>query len=216
MADLNTDVRYIRGIGEQRAKALGKLQIATLRDLISYFPRSYEDRSARKDIRDLADGETVCVEAMVAAPPTLSRVRKGLELVKLRVVDATGTLDITFFNQAYQRDNLRAGNRYTYRWEGRGEKPPQTDGQPPCGAGGRPHPHRPHRPHLSPHRRHHPVLLVKSIQQGLEACRDLLADPLPDGVRRDHNLCHIHYAYDHVHFSREPGNPRHRPAAPGV
>lgn len=38
MADLNTDVRYIKGIGEQRAKALGKLGIATLRDLISYFP----------------------------------------------------------------------------------------------------------------------------------------------------------------------------------
>ena len=31
MADLNTDVRYIKGIGEQRAKALGKLGIATLR-----------------------------------------------------------------------------------------------------------------------------------------------------------------------------------------
>ena len=29
MADLNTDVRYIKGIGEQRAKALGKLGIAT-------------------------------------------------------------------------------------------------------------------------------------------------------------------------------------------
>lgn len=40
MADLNTDVRYIKGIGEQRAKALGKLGIATLRDLISYFPRA--------------------------------------------------------------------------------------------------------------------------------------------------------------------------------
>ena len=46
MADLNTDVRYIKGIGEQRAKALGKLGIATLRDLISYFPRAYDDRSA--------------------------------------------------------------------------------------------------------------------------------------------------------------------------
>ena len=35
MADLNTDVRYIKGIGETRAKALGKLGISTLRDLIS-------------------------------------------------------------------------------------------------------------------------------------------------------------------------------------
>ena len=124
MADLTTDVRYIKGIGEQRAKALGKLHIATLRDLISYFPRAYEDRSVRKAIRDLTDGETVCVEAMVAAPPTLSRVRKGLELVKLRVVDSTGTLDITFFNQAYQRDNLHTGETYTFygKIEGTGRR----------------------------------------------------------------------------------------------
>ena len=53
MADLNTDVRYIKGIGEQRAKALGKLGIATLRDLISYFPRAYDDRSALRRIADL-------------------------------------------------------------------------------------------------------------------------------------------------------------------
>ena len=77
MADLTTDVRYIKGIGEQRAKALGKLHIATLRNLISYFPRAYEDRSVRKAIRDLTDGETVCVEAMVAAPPPSAGCARG-------------------------------------------------------------------------------------------------------------------------------------------
>ena len=39
MADLNTDVRYIKGIGEAKAKALGKLGIFTLGDLIGWFPR---------------------------------------------------------------------------------------------------------------------------------------------------------------------------------
>jgi len=99
MADLNTDVRYIKGIGEQRAKALGKLGIATLRDLISYFPRAYDDRSALRRIADLVPGETAGVAAMVASPPTISHIRKGLDLVKLRAVDDTGTLDVTFFNQ---------------------------------------------------------------------------------------------------------------------
>ena len=46
MSDLSTDVRYIKGIGEARAKALSKLEIRTLYDLISYFPRTWEDRSA--------------------------------------------------------------------------------------------------------------------------------------------------------------------------
>ena len=38
MADLNTDVRYIKGIGEAKAKTLGKLGIFTLGDLIGWVP----------------------------------------------------------------------------------------------------------------------------------------------------------------------------------
>ena len=200
MADLTTNVRYIKGIGEQRAKALGKLHIATLRDLISYFPRAYEDRSVRKAIQDLADGEAVCVEAMVAAAPTLSRVRKGLELVKLRAVDSTGSLEITFFNQAYQRDNLRAGETYTFYGKAevknrrRQMVNPIVEREGVHVLTGRIAPIYPLTAGITQ------ALLVKSIRQGLEACRDLLADPLPDDVRREHSLCHIHYAYDHVHF----------------
>ena len=61
MADLNTDVRMIHGIGEQRAKALGKLGIVTLRDLIGWFPRRYEDRREIRRIADLVPGEPACV-----------------------------------------------------------------------------------------------------------------------------------------------------------
>ena len=67
MADLQTDVRYIKGIGEQRARALGRLGIRTLGDLIAYFPRGYEDRRETRTIAQLQDGETACVEAMAAA-----------------------------------------------------------------------------------------------------------------------------------------------------
>ena len=70
MAELSTNVRYIKGIGETRAKALEKLGITTLRDLIGYFPRTYEDRTLTRPIRDLTEGENVCVRAMIAADPT--------------------------------------------------------------------------------------------------------------------------------------------------
>lgn len=43
MAELNTDVRFVRGVGEARAKSLAKLGITDLKSLISYFPRAYED-----------------------------------------------------------------------------------------------------------------------------------------------------------------------------
>ena len=46
MADLSTDIRYIKGIGEKKALALNKLGVFSLHDLISYYPRRYEAASS--------------------------------------------------------------------------------------------------------------------------------------------------------------------------
>ena len=111
MADLNTNVRYIKGIGEAKAKSLGKLGIATLGDLINWFPRRYEDRREIKPISQLIPGEPACVSAMIASEPKLSHIRKGMDLVKVRAVDDTGALDVTFFNQSWlKRTGLRREN----------------------------------------------------------------------------------------------------------
>ena len=114
MADLNTDVRYIKGIGEAKAKSLGKLGIATLGDLINWFPRRYEDRREIKPISQLIPGEPACVSAMIASEPKLSHIRKGMDLVKVRAVDDTGALDVTFFNQSWLKNQLRVGETYTF------------------------------------------------------------------------------------------------------
>ncbi len=81
MASLTTDIRYVKGIGEQRAKSLEKLGVHTLRDLLNYFPRAYEDRRGFLKICDLVPGDPACVRAMVAEQPALNRIRQGLELV---------------------------------------------------------------------------------------------------------------------------------------
>ena len=200
MPDLYTDVRYIKGIGEQRAKALKKLNILTLRDLISYFPRAYDDRRSFRRIGDLVPGETVCVEAMVASTPTLSRIRKGMELVKLRAVDESGALDIVYFNQAYMKDNLHAGETYTFFGKVEGEGRRKTMANPVAEREGS----RVLTGRIMPVYRLtagvSQSLLARSVEQGLIACRDLLPDVLPDEVRRAHGLCHIGYAYDSIHF----------------
>lgn len=96
MADLNTDIRFIKGVGETRARALEKLHIRTLGDLISYYPRRWEDRTKLFPIRDLPEGEYACCRAMLAQEPTAHRISGGQTVVKVRAVDEGGVLDITF------------------------------------------------------------------------------------------------------------------------
>ena len=204
MADLHTDIRYIKGIGETRAKALQKLGIATLEDLLSYFPRRWEDRTLTRPIRELALGEYACVRAMLAGDPTASRIAGGRTLVKVRAVDDSGTLDVAFFNQDYRKTSLHKGETYIFygRVEGDLLRRRMTN------------------PLLEPEGRQlltgrimpvYPLtagvtqtMLAKAMRQGLDACEGLLPDVLPDDVRQAHHLCYTGYAYENIHFPTSP------------
>lgn len=200
MADLQTDIRYIRGIGEQRAKALSRLGISTLRDLISYFPRRYEDRTETCKIAELRPGETACVAAMIAAPPQISHVRRGLDLVKLRAVDETGVLDVTFFNQTWLRNSLQQGGVYVFCGRAEGNLLRRRMTNPVVEAEGRHEftgrivPVYPLTAGVSQ------LILSRSVRQGLDACETILPDILPDEIRQGHTLCRIGYAYENIHF----------------
>ena len=200
MADLTTDVRTIKGIGEQRAKALNKLGIATLRDLISWFPRKYDDRTQAKKIADLVPGESACVAAMIASPPSVAHIRKGMDLVKVRAVDDSGVLDVTFFNQTWLKNQLTQGETYIFYGKAEGNLLRKTMASPIVereGRGeftGRIVPIYPLTAGVSQ------LILSRSIRQGLDACVDILPDVLPDEVRQAHHLCRVNYAYENIHF----------------
>ena len=204
MADLHTDVRMIRGIGEQRAKALSKLGIATLQDLISWFPRKYDDRRSMKKIAELVPGESACVAAMIASPPTVAHIRKGMDLVKVKAVDETGVLDVTFFNQTWLKNNLRQGETYIFYGKAEGNLLRRKMASPIVeqeGRGeftGRIVPIYPLTAGVSQ------LILSRSIRQGLDECAHILPDALPDKVRLEHQLCRIGYAYENIHFPQSP------------
>ena len=74
----DSDIKTLKGIGDKKAHAFNKLGIFTVYDLISFYPRRYEDRSFTKNICDLNDGDTCCIKAVLADDPKLSRIRRGV------------------------------------------------------------------------------------------------------------------------------------------
>ena len=204
MADLGTNVRYIKGIGEARAAALEKLGITTLGDLIAYFPRGYEDRTQVRPIRELTAGESVCVRGMVAADLTAYRISGGRTIAKTRAVDDSGSLDLVFFNMEHRRDALHQGDvcvffgkvednlrrkqmiNPLFEPEGRQQVTGRIMPIYPLTAGVT------------------QGLMARAARQGLDACRELLPDVLPDEVRQAHKLCYVNYAYENIHFPASP------------
>jgi len=201
MPELDTDVRFIKGIGEQRAKALEKLGIRTLLDLVSYFPRSYEDRRSVYPIAQAPLEENCCICAMVAAPPKLSRVRRGLELVRLRVVDESGAADLTFFNQPYVRDLLKPGETYQFYGKLSGNLTRRTMTNPlfekeanKGGVTGR---------IVAKYRLTAGLsqkLVSAAVRQGLDACAQRMPVYLPEDVRAENALASAPFSYENIHF----------------
>ena len=206
MAAADTEVRYLKGVGEARARALAKLGIQTFGDLVNYFPRAYEDRTRFSPIMASPLEEPVCIRAMVANPPTLSRIRRGMELVKLRAVDESGSVDITFFNQSWLRNQLHQGETYIFFGKLSGtfthRSMTNPDFEPEIREGqktGRILPRYPLCQGVSNKQ------LIGYVRTALDAVGDALPDALPAWVRERFQLAQARYAYENIHFPADFG-----------
>ena len=201
MIDLTASVNSIRGIGEKKAQAFAKLGVFSLYDLLSYFPARYEDRTQFCPIASAPIGEGVCIRALVADMPRLVRVRRGMELVKFRAVDESGSVDITFFNQNYVKDYLSRGDSVCLygKLEQNGNRrsmvnPAYEKEDRPRGVTGCILPV--YRMNASLNQR----TIRDAVRQGLDECADQLPDYLPEELRARNRLCQARYAYENIHF----------------
>ena len=191
------------GIGPARARGLEKLGLVTVEDLLRCYPRSYEDRRKFSTVAAAPVDIPVCLELLVAEPPRLSRIRKGLELVKARLVDDTGSLTATFFNQTYMKDALRPGE--TYIVYGRVEGPPgrRQMTNPVC--------ERSDRVRftgciLPVYALTHGIsnnLLAGLARRCVDECAGQLEEVLPGPLRREHALAAAEFACRNIHFPRD-------------
>ena len=98
------DVMYVKGVGPKVAYKLNKLGIYTANDLMCYFPKKHVDYSSRTLIRNLKEGENTTIFGYIKSVSAFN-TKNNLSVVKVKVADETGSIDLSFFNAK--------GNRYT-------------------------------------------------------------------------------------------------------
>ena len=199
MAKLSDPVTILKGVGPSKAKQFAALNIFTLEDLICHFPRGYEDRTRLTTIDKLEVDKPACFRAMVMSSPQTHKIRKGLDITKVRVADHTARLNLTFFNQKFTTDRLQYGREYIFYgtltgdYMGYGMTSPvfeELDSQPiltrrvlpiyPLTAG------------LSN------ASVLKAVQQALSVC-PVPAEVLPESVRREYGILPAERAYYAIH-----------------
>lgn len=202
MVDLEKDVKYIKGVGPNRVKLLNKLGIFTLKDLITYYPRTYEDRSKPKNIAECIDGEEVLIEAYATGRVSDVRLR-GKTMQKLVIRDETGVATAVWFNQSYLKNKFEQGKKYTFYGKinntfGRITiNSPVFDEEGKTSNTGKIIPIYPLTFSLSQN------TIRRIMENGIKEIENKLEETLPEYILKEYHLEGINQATKNIHFPKE-------------
>lgn len=124
---LSDSIQYVKGVGPKKKVELNRLGIKTVYDLLTYYPRTYEDQSVLTKIVDLKAGCQATVAGVIVNVSDRQGGRRGMTIITALIGDGSGFLQITWFNQKYLKKQLKPGSRVfvtgkvSYAYGGRGQ-----------------------------------------------------------------------------------------------
>ena len=98
-------------ITAEQKKALQKLGLHNIRDLLFYFPARYNDLSQIKNIIDLIPGEIASIHGEILAIGLKRGFRSKIPMAQGVLRDTTGKIKVTWFNQAFVGKILHMGEK---------------------------------------------------------------------------------------------------------
>ena len=108
---LSDSIQYVKGVGPKKKVELNRLGIKTVYDLLTYYPRTYEDQSVLTKIADLKAGCQSTVAGVIVNVSDRQGGRRGMTIITALIGDGSGFLQITWFNQKYLKKQLKPGSR---------------------------------------------------------------------------------------------------------
>lgn len=198
MLTQQTPIQYLKGVGEKRAQLFARLGIATVGDLISHYPRQYEDWSVIAKLSETTLDTPCCIKAKALTKPTEHFIRKGMTLYRFSASDGTGVMRVTLFNNKYAAAKIKAGCEYLFFGAVSGTFRQPEMSSPliePAESGARIRPIYSQTGGLTSR------MIEKAVATALLSLdTELDADPLPYDLRQKYALCTRRYALENIHF----------------
>lgn len=193
------DIRYLKGVGEARAKLFAKKNINTVEDLLYFFPRDYEDRTKMKLISACEPGETVCVKAAVFSGVREARIRKNMTIYSMIIGDETGGMTVVWYNNPYVKGVFESGKEYIFCGKIQANRQKRELVNPIY--------EKPENQRFTgkivPIYPLTGTLTQKHVQSAMEqaiAVTGQLEEYLPEKIRRQYNLAEVNFAMRNIHF----------------
>lgn len=198
---LSTPITTIKGISVRRTAALRKLGIVTWYDLITWYPRGYEDWSPVSSSAELQDGKELTFTGVIARKPQNSQ-RGRLSMQKAVVRVDNSAITAVWFNQPWLIQKLEQNKEYIFHGKIKRDSRYFTVQNPSFELYDEALPPLSMKPLYSLTEGISHVMLRQWISTVLSALKDHLPEPLPDWVRRDNHLCAVDYAINKIHMPK--------------
>lgn len=198
---LDTDIKYLKGVGERRAAMLSRLGVSDVNALVRLYPRVYEDWSRTKNINEAQIGEICCIKGIVGSPVRKNLIRKGLTLYKTEITDGSGIMGITIFNSRFAAEKLTEGDEFLFFGRVGGNLYRKEMNSPeiePAEGADRIRPIYPQTHGLNS------KMIEKLVRTALTECRDELVDPIPLWLREKYCLMNLPDSLWNIHFPKSP------------
>lgn len=199
---LNESISVLDGIGQKRAELFRTLGVFTVSDLLTFYPRGYEDRTKLKKLAELTDGETVCVRGRAVSPLRENMIRKNLYVCSLKISDGTGFLELVWFNNRFIKRMINLETEYVFYGkvligQKKQMQTPLFEVPGTNNVTGK----------IFPIYSLCAGLSLKIVTDAVRAAQDLalqlLPEILPEHLRQEHNLCSVWYAVQNIHFPKD-------------
>ncbi|MBC7691600.1 MAG: ATP-dependent DNA helicase RecG [Methylotenera sp.] len=96
-ATSETPVQFVKGVGPRLGAVFTSRGIVTVKDLLTFFPRSYEDRTRLLKVSELSDGEKSTVAVRVTNSKKIP-LKMGRSILDVSTADESGTLGLKWFH----------------------------------------------------------------------------------------------------------------------
>jgi len=196
----NDKISILCGVGPKYEKCFNQNGIFTVGDLLYHFPRAYQNRGNICLIADTPfDLLPHSYILTVGSEPKIAMVRRGMNILKFKAFDESGSVQITYFNQNYLKDVFKIGS--SFRFFGRISREKRTASM----SSPLYEPILPSKelPSLVPvYPLFHGInqkLISKLMSEVLTNLNDVCPEYLPDSVLDSANLCSLPFALRNIH-----------------
>lgn len=105
----DTPIEQTGRLSPPQKKALDRLGIKTVKDLLYHFPTRYGSTAEARRISDLVPEEEAAIFGKVLKIETTKSFRSRIPMGKATIADDTGQIDIVWFNQPYLAKMISQG-----------------------------------------------------------------------------------------------------------